>query len=149
LIDKKFPKAEIVHAFTTYDLLDSNGWSLEIKDGKQTLHVAVDNISGSFQLNRIAKPIALADVPKPVVEALQAKHLKATIKLAEEVQSGLIARRPGETKPLDYQLTVVTAEKETLIIYFEPEMKRNAKGENVPDPTKMRIDYETKVDEKK
>jgi hypothetical protein len=136
-VKKKFPKAEIVRARLDKVLLDTNFWSVEAKVDGQQIQIGVDEISGSHQVNTISKAIALENLPKPVTEALHAKYPHAALKSAREVLSGLIALPPGKTKPPDYELSIITADKKARIVRFTPEMRTKANGEVERHPEKM------------
>ncbi|HZZ29783.1 MAG TPA: hypothetical protein VFE46_17440 [Pirellulales bacterium] len=138
-LKRQFPSAKIASAQLLSTALDSDEWELTVIDGKEQLEVGVDGISGSYQVNTIKKPIAVADVPKAVRQAIEERHPKAEIKNAWEVQSGLIALAPGKTKPPGYEAMIVTAEHEKCKIDLLPGFRRTAKGEILPDPSKMEI----------
>ncbi|HTQ38749.1 MAG TPA: hypothetical protein VMJ32_06960 [Pirellulales bacterium] len=142
-LQRQFADAKIVSAAFSSTGLDVDSWWLSVKVGKEQLEVGVDGISGSYRVNTIKKPIAVADVPKAVREAVDKRYSKAEIQNAWEVQSGLIALPPGKTRPPGYEVTILTAEHEKCIIDLLPGFRRTAKGENEPDPNKMEIDGES------
>ncbi len=151
-VKKQFPKGEILRAKQTpYTpaMMDCEDWGVRVKDAQQEFDVGVLSISGSYQVNDIAKSIAVGDVPKPVTAALNLKYPQATIKSAREVLNGLISLPPGKSKPPDYELTIVTADKESLVVNFTPERTKNAKGEEQRNPEKMVFAWESPIDDGK
>jgi hypothetical protein len=65
-------------------------------------------------ITAIEKTIEAKDLPKPVAEALEAKYPKATYKIVEEITK-------GET--ITFEILLVTADKKTLEVTFDPKGK--------------------------
>jgi hypothetical protein len=124
-------------------MMDCESWGVNVKEGNQELDVGVDSISGSYQVNMIAKPMAVADLPKPVIETFKTKYPQATLKSAREVLRGLMALPPGKTKPPDYELSIVTADNQSLLVCFTPELKTDSQGNTVPNSEKMVFSWES------
>ncbi len=148
-VHRKFAKAEIISARQlpyTPAMMDCDFWSLKTKDGKQELDIGVTGISGSYQVNCISKSIAIGDVPKPAIDALAEKYPQAKIESAREVLDGLMALPQGKTKPPDYQLSIVTGDRQSLIVCFTPEMKAAANGDVERNPAKMVFNWESPLE---
>jgi uncharacterized membrane protein YkoI len=60
------------------------------------------------------KTIQVKDLPKPVAEALEKKYPRAAIKKAEEVTEG---------EKVSYEVLLVTADKKTMEVVFDPKGK--------------------------
>ena len=140
-IKQRFPHGKIVRAEKApyYPLDEGGSWDVTVENGKEELGVQVSAANGCYQINTIAKAVAPVDVPKFVLETLHAKYPQATITSAREVQQGLMGWGRKSSKPPDYELKIVTTEKETFDVWLTPEFKQNAEGEDEPDPGKVRI----------
>ena len=123
-VEKMFPKAKVVSA--SKELADKKTvYEVTIKDGKQNVQVTV---TPEGEITEVEKEIAAKDLPKEVTAVLDDKYAKATIKKAEEVTKG---------KELTYEVLLVTKDKKTLEIKFDPkgkvlnveEKKEEKKGE--------------------
>jgi uncharacterized membrane protein YkoI len=83
-IKAKFPAAELVSAEKEKED-GKTVFEVVIKNAGQKIEVIVDETG---KIVAIEKVIAVKDLPKPVVEALEKKYPKATIKKVEEVLKG-------------------------------------------------------------
>ncbi len=142
----KFPNVEILEATKepyTPAMMDTESWGLTVKDGDRRFELGILSISGSYQVNQIRDQIALADVPKPALEALAAKYPGAKIDAAWKTMSGLISLPAGKTKPPDIELDIVTADRRSLHVNFTPELRQSASGEFEPKAEKMVFGWES------
>jgi hypothetical protein len=106
-VKAKFEGAELVSA------------SKEKEDGKELYEVAIKHkghnidvtLTPEGKIVSVEKEIDAKDLPKAVSEALDSKYAKATIKKTEEVTEG------GKVV---YEVLLVTAEKKTLEVVFDP-----------------------------
>ncbi len=106
-VKAKFEGAELVSA------------SKEKEDGKELYEVAIKHKGHNIDVTltpegkvvSVEKTIDAKDLPKSVSEALDAKYAKATIKKVEEVT---------ENEKTNYEVLLVTAEKKTLEVVFDP-----------------------------
>ena len=109
-VKKEFKDAEFVSA------------SKEKEDGKTVFEVQVKVKGQTIEVTctedgtvvSIEKEIAAKDLPKAVVEALEAKYPKAVIKKAEEVTE------KGKT---NFEVLITTADKKTLEITYDKDGK--------------------------
>ena len=109
-VKKQFPKAKLVSA--SKELVEKKTvYEVTIKDGGRRVQVS---LTPEGEVTEVEKEIAAEDLPKAVRTALDAKYPKAKITLAEEVRKG---------KELGYEVLLVTAEKKTFEIKFDPEGK--------------------------
>jgi len=83
--------------------------NLKVKD--QTIEVSA---TADGKIVSIEKTIAVKDLPKPVAETLERKYPRATIKIVEEVLEG---------EKVSYEVLLVTADKKTLEVVFDPKGK--------------------------
>ena len=83
--------------------------NLKVKD--QTIEVSA---TPDGKIVSIEKTITLKDLPKPVAEALKSKYPKADIKIVEEILQG---------EKVSYEVLLVTADKKTLEVVFDPKGK--------------------------
>jgi|SRR5579884_1646238 len=110
-VKAKFPDAEMVSA------------SKEKEDGKLLFEVAIKNkgqkidvtVTPEGKIVEIEKEIAARDLPKVVADALDKKYPKATIKKVEEIIK--------EDKLVKYEALIVTDDKKTLEVSFDPSGK--------------------------
>ncbi len=109
----KFPDAKLVGAEkekmdkeTVYEV------ELEYKGAKYEVTLKADGSIVSCE-----KTIAVKDLPKAVVAALEGKYPKATINSAEEVTKG------KDLKDLSYEVVITTADKKKLEIELDPKGK--------------------------
>jgi hypothetical protein len=110
-VKAKFPKAELVSAGKEKDN-DKIVYEVTLKDGGKNHDVT---LTPEGKIVLIEKTIDAKDLPKPVAEALEAKYPKATIKLAEELIK--------DDKITAYEMVIVTADKKTLEVEFDPKGK--------------------------
>jgi uncharacterized membrane protein YkoI len=106
-VKAKFKDAELVGA----EKENENGkviYEINLKVKGQTIEVSV---TPDGKIVSIEKTITIKDLPKAVAEALDSKYPKATIKIVEEVTEG------GKT---NYEVLLVTADKKTLEVVFDP-----------------------------
>ncbi len=109
-VKKKFPKAKVVSA--SKEIEDKKTvYEVTIKDGAQNVQVTA---TPEGEITEVEKEIAAKDLPKEVTEALDEKYPKATIKKAEEVTKG---------KELSYEVLLVTKDKKTVEVKFDPKGK--------------------------
>ena len=109
-VAKMFPKAKVVSA--SKELADKKTvYEVSIKDGEQNVQVTV---TPEGEITEVEKEIAAKDLPKEVTAVLDDKYAKAKIEKAEEVTKG---------KELTYEVLLVTADKKTLEIKFDPKGK--------------------------
>jgi hypothetical protein len=94
-VKRKFPDVKIQHATEVFSALDSRGWGLTVKSDQQEIELGITEISGSYMITRIAKPMEVKDLPKPVLTALDEKYPNSTIKSAKEFLSGNIEQPNG------------------------------------------------------
>ena len=123
-VEKMFPKAKVVSA--SKELADKKTvYEITIKNGEQNVQVTV---TPEGEITEVEKEIAAKDLPKEVTAVLDDKYPKAKIEKAEEVTKG---------KELTYEVLLVTKDKKTLEIKFDPkgkvlnveEKKEEKKGE--------------------
>jgi Putative beta-lactamase-inhibitor-like, PepSY-like len=94
----------------------------EKEDGKDVFEVTIKHKGHTIEVTltpegtlvSIEKEIEAKDLPKAVSEAIDAKYPKATIKKAEEVTKG---------DKVSYEALIVTADKKTLEVVFDPKGK--------------------------
>ena len=109
-VKKEFPKAKVVSA--SKELVEKKTvFEVTIKDGKQNVQVTV---TPEGEITEVEKEIAAKDLPKEVTAALDEKYPKAKIEKAEEVTRG---------KELGYEVLLVTKDKKTLEVKFDPKGK--------------------------
>ena len=109
-VEKMFPKAKVVSA--SKELADKKTvYEVTIKDGEQNVQVTV---TPEGEITEVEKEIAEKDLPKEVRATLAEKYGKVTIEKAEEVTKG---------KELTYEVLLVTKDKKTLEIKFDPKGK--------------------------
>lgn len=114
-VKKRFPNAEIKEA------------SRETEDGKTEYEVALKDGGKAVELSfsadgvllEIEREVAMADVPKAVRAAVEAKYPKAMWKEVEEE----IAVKDGKELPVVYEVELVTADSKAV------EVKVAANGE--------------------
>jgi hypothetical protein len=109
-IKKAYPDAEIVSA----EKGEEDGkpiFEVVIKYKKESIEVT---LSPEGKILSAEKSIELKDVPKAVMEALEKKYPKATVKTAEELT------KDGKVM---YELVIVTADKKDLEVTFEKDGK--------------------------
>ena len=123
-VEKMFPKAKVVSA--SKEVEDKKTvYEVSIRDGEQNVQVTV---TPEGEITEVEKEIAAKDLPKEVRATLAEKYGKVTFKKAEEVTKG---------KELTYEVLLVTKDKKTLEIKFDPkgkvlnveEKKEEKKGE--------------------
>jgi hypothetical protein len=130
-VKKKFPKAELVAA-TKEDMDGKPVYEVNIKAEDTTIDVTVTP-DGKIVL--IEKTIAAKDLPKKIAEALEAKYPKAKYQTIEEIIK--------DDKIEKYEILLVTADKKTLEVTFDP------KGKFLDEEKKSEEKKEEKKDEKK
>jgi hypothetical protein len=110
-VKAKFPDAKVV------------GAEKETEDGKTVYEIAIDNKGRKIEVTltpegkivTVEKEITAAELPKVVADALDKKYPKATIKKIEEISKG--------DKITAYEALIVTSEKKTLEVSFDPDGK--------------------------
>jgi uncharacterized membrane protein YkoI len=109
-LKEKFPDAKLIGAEkekmdkeTVYEV------ELEYKGAKYDVTFKADGSIVSSE-----KTIAVKDLPKAVVAALEGKYPKATINSAEEVTKG------KDLKELSYEVVITTADKKKFEIELDP-----------------------------
>ena len=110
-VKKKFPKAELVKA-SKEDMEGKPVYEVNIKAEDTTMDVIVTP-DGKIVL--IEKTIKAKDLPKAVAEALETKYPKATHKKIEAIIK--------DDKIEKYEILLVTADKKTLEVTFDPKGK--------------------------
>jgi uncharacterized membrane protein YkoI len=106
-VKAKYKDAELVSA----EKENENGkvvYEINIKVKGQTIEVSA---TPDGKIVSIEKTITVKDLPKAVAEALDGKYPKATIKKVEEITHG---------EKLSYEVLLVTADKKTLEVVFDP-----------------------------
>lgn len=83
-VKEKFPKGELKKAEKETEK-GKTTYEVALVDGKQKVEVALKEDGTILE---VEKEIAVADLPKPVADALKAKHPKAKIAKAEEITKG-------------------------------------------------------------
>lgn len=109
-VKAKFKDAKLISAQKE----NENGkllYEINLKVKGQTIEVSA---TPDGKIVSIEKTIAVKDLPKPVAEALEKKYPKATLKKAEEVTEG---------EKVSYEVLLVTADKKTLEVVFDPKGK--------------------------
>jgi uncharacterized membrane protein YkoI len=109
-VKAKFKDAELVGA----EKENEKGkviYEINLKVKGQTIEVSA---TPDGKIVSIEKTISVKDLPKAVAEALDSKYPKATIKIVEEITHG---------EKLSYEVLLVTADKKTLEVVFDPEGK--------------------------
>lgn len=110
VVKAKFKDAELVSAEKeTKDKKVVYEISLKLKGKTVEVSATPDG-----KIISIEKTIAAKDLPKAVTETLESKYPKATIKVAEEIMEG---------EKLSYEVLLVTADKKTLEVVFDPKGK--------------------------
>jgi uncharacterized membrane protein YkoI len=110
-VKAKFPDAKLV------------GASTEKEDGKTVYEVAITNkgqkidvtVTPEGKIVTVEAEIPAKNLPKAVAEALEKKYPGATIKKAEEISK--------DDKISKYEALIVTADKKTLEVCFDPSGK--------------------------
>ena len=146
MVKKSFPGGKILSASKaphTPQMLDTVVLNLKVRDGKNDIDVMVVGISGSYAVNRTAKEVPLADVPKVAIEAMNQKYSEATIGSVHEVQSGLMALQPWETRPSEYEFSIITSDKRTIVACFAPELTFDSLGKRHWNSGKFDFQWET------
>lgn len=112
-VKKRFPKAKFVSA--SKEVEDKKTlYEVRIKDGEQTVEVTA---TPEGEVVEVEKEIAAKDLPKEVRATLNDKYPMADIKKAEEIYSG------KEVKDLAYEVLLVTKDKKTYEVKFDPKGK--------------------------
>ncbi len=131
----KLPKAVTDAVKKQFDGCKLVAASKEKEDGKEVFEVVIKHKDHTIEVTltpegkivSVEKEIEAKDAPKAVAAALDAKYPKATIKKLEEVTED------GKTT---YEYLIVTADKKTLEVVFDPqgkvvkEEKKDTKEEN-------------------
>jgi hypothetical protein len=120
-VDGKFPGAEL----TSIEKETENGqvvYDIELKHKGRKYEM---DIKEDGTILEIEKEIAAKDLPEAVTKALEAKYPKATY---EEVMEKVKGK---ETKPSEYEVVLVTADKKKLEVTLTPDGKivEESKGE--------------------
>ena len=110
-VKSKFPKAELVKA-SKEDVDGKPGYEITIKAEDTTMDVTVTE-DGKIVL--IEKTITAKQLPKAVASAVEEKYPKATYKRIEEISK--------DDKIEKYEILLVTTDKKTLEVTFDPKGK--------------------------
>jgi uncharacterized membrane protein YkoI len=113
-VKSKFPAGELTAA------------EKETKEGKTTYEITLKNkgknidvaLTSEGKIKQIETTLAIADLPKPVARAIEAKYPAATVKKAEE-----ILEYKGEEETKKYEVVVATDDKKSLEVVLSPEGK--------------------------
>jgi hypothetical protein len=114
-VKARFPDAKLLGA----EIEKEGGktvYEIAVKDRDQKIEVT---LTPEGKIVSLEKQIAAKDLPKAVVEALEAKYPKATYKMIEE----LIEVKDGKDKLEGYEVLLVTAEKKTVEVVVAPDGK--------------------------
>jgi len=144
MVKKTFPKGKIVRTGRSAPRAMDEGVEylfVTVMDGKQECRMVY---YGSMTVE-ISKVLAPANVPAPVTNAVATRYPGMMIESAQEVIADVRHPLQSPPKPLHYELHIVTAKKEKLFIWVEPEVVTNAKGEDEPNG-KMYIEEFTESD---
>jgi hypothetical protein len=109
-VKAKFKDAKLVSAEKETEN-DKVVYEINLKVNDQTVEVSV---TPDGKIVCIEKTITARDLPRPVTEAIDSKYPRATIKKVEAVQKG---------EKVSYEVLLVTADKKTLEVVFEPQGK--------------------------
>ena len=118
----KLPKAVTDAVKAKFEGCELVSAEKEKEDGKEVFEVAIKHKGHNIEVTltpegkivSVEKEIAAKDAPKAVTEALDAKYPKATVKKVEEVV---------ENEKTTYEFLIVTAEKKTVEVVFDPKGK--------------------------
>jgi hypothetical protein len=118
----KLPKAVTDAVKAKFDGCELVSAEKEKEDGKEVFEVSIKHKGHTIEVTltpegkivSVEKEIEAKEAPKAVTAALDAKYPKATIKKVEEVV---------ENEKTTYEFLIVTAEKKTLEVVFDPEGK--------------------------
>jgi uncharacterized membrane protein YkoI len=113
-VKSKFPAGELTAA------------EKETKEGNTTYEITLKNkgknidvaLTSEGKIKQIETTLAIADLPKPVARAIEAKYPAATVKKAEE-----ILEYKGEEETKKYEVVVATDDKKSLEVVLSPEGK--------------------------
>lgn len=109
-VKAKFKDAKLVSAEKEKEN-DKVVYEINIKVKDQTIEVSA---TPDGKIVSIEKTITVKDLPKPVAETLERKYPRATIKMVEEILHG---------EKVSYEVLLVTADKKTLEVVFDPKGK--------------------------
>jgi len=123
----KVPKAVLDAVKAKFPGAEMKGASKETEGGKTIYELAIKNkgqnidveLTEDGKIVAIEKEIAVKDLPKKVVEALEAKYPKATHKKAEEV----IKVENGVEKPAVFEVVLVTTDKKSFEVVVSADGK--------------------------
>jgi hypothetical protein len=118
----KLPKAVTDAIKAKFEGVELVSASKEKEDGKELYEVNVKHkghkmdvtVTPEGKIVSVEKEIDAKDAPKAVAEALNSKYPKATVKKVEEVV---------ENEKTVYEYLIVTADKKTLEVVFDPQGK--------------------------
>ena len=122
---KRFPKAEVVGASKETDK-DKTVYEVELKEAGKTIDVT---LTPEGVITTIEKEIDAKDLPKPVAEALDKKHPKATYKIVEAVY----AVKDGKESLDFYEVLLTTAEKKEIEVQVLADGTIKAEEEKKPE----------------
>ena len=114
-VKKRFPKAELIEAAKETDGTKVE-FEVSLKDGETKYDVM---LTPDGKITLIEKTIALKDLPKAVVEAIEKAYPKATHTLAEEMTKVI----DGKEVLSYYEVRLTTADKKLLEVEVSPEGK--------------------------
>jgi len=130
---KDVPKVGIDAVKDKFPAGELTGAEKETKAGKTTYEVSLKNkgknidvaLTSEGKIKEIETEVAVADLPKPVASAIEAKYPKATVKKAEE-----IVEFKGEDETKNYEVVLTMEDKKTLEVVLSPEGKILEKEED-------------------
>ena len=110
-LKKKYPDAELVEA-EKYKEDGKVHYDVTIKFKKQELEVT---LTPAGKIVQVLKDIEVQDVPKVVLDGIEKKYPKSTVKGASEISK--------DDKVAEYQLEILTKKKKALDVTFDKDGK--------------------------
>lgn len=115
-VKKRFPKGDLKGAVKEKDDAGKTVYEVTLKDKELNVDVT---LTPEGAIVSIEKEIKMKDVPKVVADALEAKHPKAKVKIAEEV----FKVTGGKEKLEGYEFLLTTTAKKEVEVVISPEGK--------------------------
>lgn len=123
---KDVPKAVLDAVKARYPGAELKGAEKEVEDGKTTYEIALTDKGKSIDVSLTAEGkvtaietvVAIADLPKAVTEAVQAKYPKGTLRKAEE-----IVEFQGDKETRSYEVIVATEGGKSVEVKLTPDGK--------------------------
>jgi hypothetical protein len=120
----KVPKTVLDAVKKKFDGAEVKGASKEKADGKEVFEVTIKfkdanidvTVTPEGKIELVEKEIPAKELPRAVAEALDKKYPKATIKLAEAISK-------DDDKVFKFEMVIVTGDKKTLEVCFDPDGK--------------------------